>query len=189
MSDSIDAIISGITAAESGTFTNNPDDAGGATRWGIDLGTLRTIRGPSVTAYDVAALSQDDANAIYRQRYIVAPHFDTIIALDEALASEVINCGVMSGPSTAAKMLQRVCNVMNQRGKAYSDITVDGQFGAGSQLALQQLFKLRGGTDAGIAAIRTAFVCLWGAFLIGLAETTPTDENFIYGWISQRVDA
>jgi lysozyme family protein len=185
--DTIDTIIAGITAAESGTYTDDPDDNGGPTKWGITLATLQDLQ-PGATADDVAALTIDQADAIYRQRYVNAPHFDAIIAIDPALAFEVVTWGVMSGPSVPAKALQRICNVMNQRGAAYSEITADGQFGPASQLALRQLYIKRGAMPHGASTIRLAFQSLFGAFLIMLAEGNAKDEDYIFGWLDKRVN-
>jgi lysozyme family protein len=188
--DPIQVIIDGVVAAESDRYTDIPGDNGGPTKYGITLATLAKNRpGQTVTAADVQSLTLAEATAIYRARYVTGPHFDTVIAFDPQLASYVVNAGVMSGPSVAAVMLQRVINVMNLRGKAYSDITADGNFGPASQAAMRSLYAFRGKTPQGIMAIRSAFVCLWGAKLIGFAEANPVDEDFVFGWIQGRVNA
>jgi lysozyme family protein len=84
-----------------GGYVDHPADPGGATNWGITIGTLRAWRqksygGGTVTKADVRALTKEEAARIYRANYWNAvggdglPYGVDLCAFDE---------GVNSGPA------------------------------------------------------------------------------------------
>lgn len=101
-------IIGEIIKREGG-FVDHASDKGGPTKFGITLQTLRSWRGHSVTREDVRNLTKAEAREIYEERYIRKPKFDRIA--DARLREHVIDCGVLHGPSTAAKWLQKAAGV------------------------------------------------------------------------------
>ena len=104
-----DDIIDEILANEGSEYTDDPGDRGGPTKFGITLATLSEVRGQSqsqsCTADDVKALTESEARAIYRARYIEQPGFGKIT--DDHLRAFLADWGVNSGPATAIKALQR----------------------------------------------------------------------------------
>ena len=100
-----DEIIDDLIRREGSTFTDHPQDKGGATRWGITLATLREERGPLMAPSDVARLTEQDARDIYRRRYIRRPGFDMVE--DDRLRALLVDFGVNSGPKRAVVALQR----------------------------------------------------------------------------------
>lgn len=90
-------------------YTNHAADKGGPTKGGITQATLSAWRGRPVTADDVRALTEDEARAIYRDRYLIKPRFDQIA--DSALRHLVVDAGVLSGPAQATRWLQRAVGV------------------------------------------------------------------------------
>lgn len=98
-----DEIISNVLAVEKG-WANRRNDRGGPTMRGITLGTLAEARGRAVTIDELKALTEADAREIYRRLYIMKPGFDAIA--HPALRELVIDSGVNSGQSRAAKWLQ-----------------------------------------------------------------------------------
>lgn len=119
-----DEIINDLIRREGGTFTDHPNDRGGATRWGITLQTLREERGPAMRAQDVAKLTETDARDIYRRRYIRRPGFDLV--KDDRLRALLIDYGVNSGPKRAVVALQRAIGA-----------DPDGRFGADTMRRLE----------------------------------------------------
>ena len=63
-----------FTFQEEGGYTNDPNDPGGPTKFGITQQTLAIWRGDSVTAEDVQALTINEATAIYGTKYFNAMH-------------------------------------------------------------------------------------------------------------------
>jgi lysozyme family protein len=124
---SIDSLIDGVIGRE-GAFTNNPNDPGGATCWGI---TERVARANGY-AGPMNALPRDTAKEIYFSQYVRKPGFSAIMPLSERIAEEVVDTGVNMGPAVAAMMLQRALNALNGQAKYYPDIAVDGDVGPGT---------------------------------------------------------
>ncbi|TCM86508.1 holin-associated N-acetylmuramidase [Rhodovulum steppense] len=110
--------------AREGGFVNDPDDPGGATNYGVTLGTLRTLGidktgDGRVTEADVRALTREDAVTIFIEHYFRRPRIHTLPGL---LHASVFDMYVNAG-GNAVKILQRLFNDMGQR------IAVDGVIG------------------------------------------------------------
>lgn len=165
-----DRIIAHILQVEGWpAFTDNPRDRGGPTKGGVTLQTLRDWRGNQ--ALGIGALKdlpQAEAEAIYRQRYIVEPRFDHIA--DELLRFQVVDAGVMSGPDRATRWLQEAIGVI-----------ADGRIG------LQTLAALNGANAhrLGIlyAVIRIRFL---GDLIAKTGRSpSPADDQDVWasGWL------
>lgn len=103
-------IIDAIIEREGGaTYTNNPADRGGPTRWGITQATLAAWRNADVEPLDVQTLTLTEARAIYRDRYIVKPGFSLLAAPE--LRAVAVDCYVTHRPKVAIAMLQRALGV------------------------------------------------------------------------------
>lgn len=179
-------IIRGILQREGSVYKNRMESGRMvASRWGVTADALSAWRGHTVTDADVEALSGDEAMALYMKQYVDAPGFGALLPLSNAVAVEVIDTGVNMGQATAAKLLQRCLNVFNHNGKDYPDLTVDGNCGPGTAAALAAFMKARGAD--GEKVLLRALNSLQGSYYIGLTEQKPDDEDFIYGWILQRV--
>ena len=89
-----------------GGYTNDPDDPGGATKWGIALNRIgRTLK---MRKKDIVGLTIEDAEKIYIRNYWNTCRCDLIpTGLDVA----VFDCSVNQGPSRARKLLQKALRV------------------------------------------------------------------------------
>jgi lysozyme family protein len=110
--------------AREGGYVNDPDDPGGATNFGVTIGTMRQLGldldgDGQVTSRDVRALSRDKAVDIFIDRYFHAPR---IAELPDILWETVFDMQVNAG-SNAIKILQRLLCAMGQ------EVTVDGLIG------------------------------------------------------------
>ncbi len=181
----VEGIISEILRKEGSIYTNNPDDSGGPTRYGITLATLARYRGRATTAAEVMRLTETEAREIYHQRYVMEPGFGPILDLSQGICAELVDTAVNAGAARAAEFLQRSLNGLNRQGKDYPDIRVDGQCGPGTLAALRAYLARRG--REGETVLLRALNCLQGEFYIGLAERRPKDETFLYGWLKERV--
>ena len=180
MTPVIKSIIDDIIKAEGG-YSNNPNDSGGQTMYGITK-SVAVANGYKGAMKD---LPISLAENIYYTQYVSKPKFDLLIPLSESIAAEVIDTGVNMGPSVAGKFLQRCLNAFNSQGKAYADITVDGKVGTGTASALKSYLGLRG--KQGEIVMLKALNCLQGARYIELAEGRQANEDFVYGWIANRI--
>lgn len=178
MTIAIDTIIDKIIAAEGG-YVNHPDDTGGPTNHGITQATA------IAAGYhgSMTALPIDTARHIYYERYIENPGFSLLIPISEPIAAEVIDAGVLSGPSVPSKWLQRLLNVFNKKSTAYPELVVDGSIGLVTATRLKTYLGQRG--TEGEQVLLAALNHLQGAFLIELAERREQNETFIYGWLKR----
>ena len=177
---SITSIIQDIIKVEGG-YTNDPSDSGGETCWGI---TVATARAAGFTG-SMKDLTQQQAYDIYYKQYVVAPGFDKVLPLSEKIAAELVDTGVNMGVVVAGKFLQQSLNALNDGATQYADLVVDGAIGKGSISALQTFLNKRG-ADGEVVLLR-ALNALQAAKYISLAETSPKNERFLYGWFLNRV--
>ena len=99
--------------AREGGFVDDPDDPGGATNFGVTIGTMRRLgidlnRYGHVDSRDVRALTAAQAVDIYVQHYFVTPR---IAQLPQVLHASVFDMYVNAG-SNAIKVLQRLLTQM-----------------------------------------------------------------------------
>ncbi|MCP3969047.1 MAG: peptidoglycan-binding protein [Rhodobacteraceae bacterium] len=120
---SVEAIAEEIVAREGG-YVNDPDDPGGATNFGVTIGTLARLGmdldgDGRITPEDVRRLTKAQAREIFVKHYF---HRPGIGQLPRPLQASVFDMYVNSG-AHAVKILQRLLNDMGQR------ISVDGGIG------------------------------------------------------------
>src|SRR5688572_12640585 len=94
------SIIDAILVAEGGSkATNDPNDKGGRTQFGIS-------EKAHPKAWADNKVTEEEARAIYSKKYISGPGFDRID--NEKLRHFLVDFGVNSGPGIAIQCLQRV---------------------------------------------------------------------------------
>ena len=174
----INDVIEEVLSREGG-YVNDPRDAGGETNFGITIATARSAgySGP------MRSLPRDLAKTIYRQRYVAAPGFDAISDLSTEVAAEMVDCGVNMGPSVAIKFLQRTLNALNNQGRDYADLAVDGVAGVGTRAALSAFLRKR--AAPGEMVLLKALKSLRAERYIALCEARQANEAFAYGWLSR----
>lgn len=96
-----------------GGYTNHPSDPGGPTNLGITLANFRKFVKPDGTVADLKRLTVAQAAICYRRQY-----WDAVLGaeLPSGVDYAVFDFAVNSGPSRAAKYLQRVVGAV-QDGK------------------------------------------------------------------------
>jgi lysozyme family protein len=178
MSEIKQKVIDAIIAVEGG-YVSDPNDSGGETNFGVTEQVARAA------GYDgpMREMPREVAEQIYSRRYWDAVKGDQLAELSERIAEEVVDTGVNMGVGRAGKFLQQALNVLNNRGKLYSDISVDGAIGPGTLTALKTYLEKR---DE--AVMLKALNVLQGAFYIDLATRRDKDESFLYGWLKNRVN-
>ncbi|MFD0978681.1 holin-associated N-acetylmuramidase [Tropicimonas aquimaris] len=120
----IEAIASEIVAREGG-FVNDPDDPGGATKYGVTIGTLQRLGmdldgDGRVGVSDVQRLDRATAVRIFIEHYFHRPR---IAALPQTLHASVFDMYVNAG-SNAVRILQRLLVQMGET------VAVDGVIGS-----------------------------------------------------------
>lgn len=157
-SSAFDACIPLILQAEGG-YSDNPNDPGGPTNFGITLKTLEDWEGKTgLSANDVKGLSLSTAREIYRTNYWNRMQCGS---LPDGLDLEVFDFGVNAGPGQAVKTLQQIVGV-----------TQDGSMGP-ITLAAVGTFKPDDLLDE-YAKRRIAFY-----------QSLPTAATFLKGWVNR----
>jgi lysozyme family protein len=108
---SIHEIASDIVAREGG-FVNDPDDPGGATKYGVTIHTMRRLGldldgDGDVDVADVRKLSRDSATQIFIDHYFQR---SKIAQLPQVLQASVFDMNVNAG-ANSVKILQRLVAV------------------------------------------------------------------------------
>ena len=165
-----------------GGYVNHPADRGGPTNWGI---TIAVARRHGYTG-DMRSLPRSTAAAIYAANYWHSLCLDDIAELSTDLALVLFDFGVNSGPGRAAEYLQRQLNVLNNRGKFYPDIKVDGSIGPATLAVLKTYESVRG--KQGLYVLSHVVNAERIVFCRGLAERKESQEAFTYGWFRRVVD-
>ena len=132
--NSVESIADEIIAREGG-YVNDPDDPGGATNFGVTIGTLRGLGidndgDGDVDVEDVKRLTRAQARDIFIAHYFRKPG---IGRLPQPIQASVFDMYVNAG-ANAVKILQRLLTDMGQR------VTVDGAIGPQTIEAAQIAF-------------------------------------------------
>lgn len=181
MKKTADEIIDDIILTEGG-YVDDPSDSGGKTCWGITEATARKYG----YAGEMRDLPKSVARTIYFDQYINEPGFDKVLDVWHSVGVELIDTGVNMGQGTAGRFLQAALNAFNKRGAIYPDLIVDGGVGQKTVEALKA-YKAHREKDEGERVLLSALNCLQGARYLLLADERPKDEDFVFGWIKNRV--
>ena len=132
---SIDEITQEILHREGG-YVDDSDDPGGATNFGVTIGTMQRLgldldRDGDIDKADVRALSRDQAADIFKEHYYRRPN---IALLPKALQASVFDMYVNSG-NNAIKILQRLL------GDFGFPTTVDGEIGPNTEAAARKAYR------------------------------------------------
>ncbi len=99
MDPSIEKLLQDILLKEGG-LSDDPDDKGGLTKFGISQKAFPSL--------DIASLTPERAKQIYYERYVIAPRIHLLPTPLQALLTDY---AVNSGPGVAIKALQRVLRI------------------------------------------------------------------------------
>lgn len=152
MADVIDEIIQ----REGGErVTNDPDDSGKLTKFGISKAAHPDV--------DIAALTREQARAIYVEEYLTKSGIAKLTP--EYLRNQVLDFAVNAGVTRAVKTLQFILRV-----------TQDGKIGPATLAALATREP---------RSVNNILVGAREAYYYQLAERRPKDKKYLKGWIKR----
>ena len=176
----VEQLAAAIVAREGG-YVNDPDDPGGATNFGVTIGTMRSLGldldgNGRVEAADLRRLDRARAAQIYIEHYFRKPRLDR---LPQALQASVFDMQVNAG-ANAVKILQRLVARM---GFACAD---DGIVGPRTEAAA------RAAAAAAPAHIADAYGIARRNYYYALADARPASRKYARrkdggkgGWITR----
>nr|WP_318384880.1 putative peptidoglycan-binding domain-containing protein [uncultured Enterobacter sp.] len=173
-------VIDGIITLEGG-YVDNPADAGGPTHWGI---TEKIARAQGYQG-DMKNLTRSEAYTILENLYWKAPGYEEISQLSWPISFELCDAAVNIGPRFPNLWLQRWLNTFNKQQKNGLDVSVDGVIGPKTLNALEAFLNQRG--KEGENVLVKALNCSQGAYYLNITEQRLQNEEFVYGWIKNRV--
>lgn len=177
---SVEQIAQQIVMREGG-YVNDPDDPGGATNFGVTIGTMKTLgldlnKDGRVDAADVRALTRAQAEQIFVEHYFRKPR---LAELPQSVQASVFDMYVNAG-TNAVTILQKLVTRMGFATSA------DGAVGPNTIAAAQQ-------ADA---AAPSHFMDAYGIarrnYYYALADQRPTSRKYARtnaggkgGWITR----
>lgn len=165
-----------------GGFVDDPSDSGGATKFGI---TERVARANGY-AGKMEELELELAQWIAKRQYWNVLALDEIAGESPDVALELFDTAYNMGAGKAGRFLQTALNALNNRGKHFPDLEVDGLIGPMTVTAFRAFMRIR--QDRGRVVLLRALNCLQGAGYIELSQASPKDERFVFGWLWNRVE-
>lgn len=171
-----------------GGYVNDPNDAGGATRWGVTENVARAYG----YAGDMRHLPRDQAKGILRHLAYVKPGFHLLAEISPKIAFEMFEIETNLPPGKAGRFLQRAMNGCNDpkgtglaKDLLYPDLVVDGKVGEATRTALRKFLKYRG--KSGETVLLRLINSQQAVYYIERVEARPKNERFLYGWILHRI--
>ena len=159
-----------------GGYLDDPDDRGGATKFGITHKTLAAWRGETVDAEDVKNMTVTEASAIYKARYWDEMTLNGIVS--QELAGAVMDFGVNAGPKTSIKAMQRAANWV-QKNRKRGELVVDGDIGPITRRFVNT-------TDD--RALLVKFFQERIRYYAAIAKHRPANRKFLYAWTRRALD-
>ena len=163
---SVEQIAAEIVAREGG-FVDDPDDPGGATKYGVTLETLRRLGldrsgDGRIDVADVKALTRQDAERIFVEHYFRAPRLGD---LPEEIQPSVFDMYVNAG-SNAVRILQRL---LSRMGFSVNDDGIIGPLTAGAA---------RRAGDAAAGYLADAYGIARRNYYYALADARPASRKY-----------
>ena len=170
--------------AREGGFVNDPDDPGGATNYGVTIGTMRALRHDvtgdgRVDEADVRGLTRAEAVEIFIRHYFDRPGLGRLPPeVQPALFDMYVNAG-----ANAVKLLQRM---LTRKGFACDD---DGVIGPATMAAASAM------AARGPGQLNIAYGTARRDYYYALGDARPTSRKYARrrnggkgGWITRAED-
>lgn len=168
MSDTLDEALAYLFRDEGTAYTNDPNDSGGPTKFGVTQRAYISFLGRWVSPDEIAALTPAQAKVFYQSRYWSPLACDRMA--NSGIATAIFDCGVLYGVGTAAILAQKALSLSG------AQLKFDGVLGDKS-LAVLNIVKPE------------EFLRNLHAFLLqridSVIKLDPKNERFRKGWTNR----
>lgn len=168
MALSAQMVIDAILVREGSEYTNNPDDKGGPTKWGITQKTLSQYLGRPATEDEVRNMTRDMAVEIYKALYINP--FMYLPSMSPRLLGLLVDSAVQHGVKRAMGWLQSSIGA-----------DADGIVGPGT---LQRWSPYANGTRD-VNAVYVEVLKTRIKFYAKIIHDNPSQATFANGWFAR----
>lgn len=158
-----------------GGYSDDPDDSGGKTKYGI---TEETARDFGYTG-EMKDLTIDEAKLIYKKKYWDSIRLDEI--KNQKMAEIMFDFGVNCWIIYPIISLQRALNILNRNATSWEDLLVDGVIGR-KTLGIANSISEKDTKEVCITIIG-----LWFEHYILILEKNTKKEKYARGWMFRRL--
>ena len=160
---------------DEGGFTDDPDDPGGATNFGITQKNLDTYReeNPKIgVPYKVQDLMHYEADQYYKKLWWNKYNYNAIKSIQ--IAAKIFDLAVNMGAIQAHKLVQRALYFSGYR------VNVDGVLGTKTLAAINDMCNTGQESDLDYEIKQEALF-----FYENLVKENPRLVKFLHGWINR----
>jgi len=149
-----------------GGFSANPNDSGGATKWGVTAKTLGEYRGVEVSEGDVRALTIEEAREVYLDLFW--DHLGLSSVNHPGIATAVFDASVLFGVYLVGRLCQKAI-----KSSGFESLVIDGIIGPRTIEAMNHVR---------IARWNEEFRCLLQNRISSIIEQYPKNIEYEKGW-------
>lgn len=161
-----ETIIKKVIEKSEGGLSDNSNDRGGITKYGISFVWYKSAVDPKATKDDIRVLTLQQAVELYKKHFWVPSRIEGITndVVKEKVFDMVINMGIQQ----ACRLVQRACNILSQK----DELLEDGVLGP---ISIMKVNFYGGEILPVIRAIQYMFYK-------GIVDKTPSQRVFWDGW-------
>lgn len=160
-----------------GGYSNNPNDPGGPTKYGISLRFLRSQKvlpadfddDGDIDIEDIKDMTLEEASSIYKMEFWDKLGISRI--LDQRIANMVFGIAVNTGPNRSISILQKAIDAI-----CAGDVSVDGCIGDKTIKAVNSINSLK-------LLLSLKLKC--ASFYQSLVTANPKLRIFLKGWLNR----
>lgn len=170
------------TLAHEGIFSNDANDRGGKTKYGITHGTLKTYQNKTgrLPGRRIEDLTRSEAIDIYKALYW---RYDGVAS--QMIATKLFDIGVNTGLTVVVRIVQQAINfhprVRQIATRTVAPVDVDGLWGPATLNAINALSR----SDTDRHMLFQAMALFQAKRYCDIVTANPTQLDFIGGWLKR----